>query len=227
MESAIESQAATDAQPPAYKGFRLSFGLGHLLTLMAGLGLGMAIMQPWKTWERPPAPVDYDVAVVSITEIDEGPTKGDPEQYIRQSLLGYYTPGVKPPTEPPLGKLLGTSCLSTIEGEAGVMEVSLSLPEGKKGAPDIFKIQVKPYSARGPIRTGITSEFSWLPNFTAPTEKTVTQKSGATELYELASQPSPDGKEKERIFLVLTPQDASKRQFTIKTAVSPPSPPQP
>lgn len=225
MESAIESQAVTESPPPAKK-FRLSFGLGHLLTLMAGLGLGMAIMQPWKNWERPPAPIDYDVAVVSITDIDEGPTKGDPEQYIRQTLLGYYSPGVKPPTEPPLGKLLGTSCLSTIEGEAGVMEVTLPLPESKKGTPHKFKIQVKPHSARSPIRTSITSEFSWLPGFTTPTEQIVTQKTGETEIYELA-KPSSTAKDRERVFLVLTPQDATKRQFTIKTAVSPPSPPQP
>jgi hypothetical protein len=219
MESEVDSQSAAESALPA-KRFRLSFGLGHLLTLMAGLGVGMAIMQPWKTWERPPAPVDYDVAVISITDLDEGPTKGDRENTIRKTLLEHFTPSDKTPGELPFGKLLGTSCLSTIEGEAGVMEVTLPLSEGQKAAPDNFKIQLKPYSARGPIRTGITSEFSWLPNFTAPTEKTVTQKSGATELYELASQPSPDGKEKERIFLVLTPQDATKRQFTIKPASS-------
>lgn len=233
MESVVESQTAAELAPTK-RGFRLSFGLGHLLTLMAGLGVGMAIMQPWKTWERPPAPVDYEVAVVSVPA-DFGKDMKGGEAVLQSRLLSEFGPSSKPAEKEAVdkllgtsslsGKLLGTSSLSTIEGEAGVMEVTIPLRAAQgRTSPDKFKIEVKPYSVRGKIRTGVTANFSWAPT-TSPEEHLVTQTSGATEIVELAqTSTSSESNEAVRIFLVITPQNAEKRQFTIQTAPASNSP---
>lgn len=194
---------------------RFSFGLGHLLTLMAGLGLGMAIMQPWKTWERRPAPVDYEIAVVSVPA-DRNDLKKGGDQAIIGLLQRWYGPDSVREGDDGIGKLLATSCISTIEGEAGAMEVTVPLRAAQgRTAPDTFKIELMPQIAKDSIQTTITANFSWS-GALKPTEHQVTQASGATDIVELAqTKESSESDAQVRIFLVLTPQNATKRQFAI------------
>lgn len=219
-----DSAAPVAETLPAKSRFRLSFGLGHLLTLMAGLGVGMALMQPWKSWERPPAPVDYEVSVVSVPVSAAKDEKGS-EQAVRDRLIKEFGPAAKTGEGELVGRLLGRSSLSTIVGEAGVMEVTLLGAAGGKTRPDNFKLEVKPHSVRGTtIYTGVMSNFSWAAKAT-PKEDVLTLESGGTEVFELAKIKESSGSDNDaRMFLVITPQNAEKRQFTIKSAPATPSP---
>lgn len=199
---------------------RFSFGLGHLLTLMAGLGLGMAIMQPWKTWERAPKPVDYDVAIVQVpVPKDDRPSKGG-DNLLYVQLRKWYGPDSTREGDDVIGKLLATSCISTVEGEAGAMEVTVPLRAAQgRTAPDTFKIELMPQFVKDSIQTTVTANFSWS-GALKPTEHQVTQASGATDIIELAqTKESSESDAPVRIFLVLTPHNAQNRQF----AVAPPA----
>jgi hypothetical protein len=215
--SMSDSGASVAETPLAKSRFRLSFGLGHLLTLMAGLGVGMAMMQPWKSWERPPAPVDYEVAVVSVPADSAKHLKGD-EKALYGQLSKEFGPAAKASEGELIGKLLGRSSLSTIVGESGVMEVTLPLAAAEgKTKPDNFKLEVKPHSVRGTtIYSGVKSTFSWAPSAT-PKENVLSLASGGTEVFELAKITESSASDRDvRMFLVITPQNAEKRQFTIQ-----------
>lgn len=100
-------------EPKPKPRFRPYFGLSQLLILIAGLAIGMTSVQPWRTWEKEPIAVEYEVKVVRFSKKTAPMELYPDDESIEKKVLEIFEGREVYRIAPPELTLLGSASLET------------------------------------------------------------------------------------------------------------------
>lgn len=190
---------------------RLFFSLSNLLILTAGLAIGMAAMQPWRTWEPDPIEVAYDVKVIRA-KLSPSQTSAERAKVLTE-IGAIFTPNKTTFAPKPANmELLGESTLSAMTKSEAAYELANASPGSDASKLDSFQIKLKPDKAEGQIVSLIEGRLYWanekpeLGKTSQWISSAFSVQPGATQVIELhLNSKSPQGKDGLRYFVVVTP----------------------
>lgn len=198
-------------EPKQKPRFQPYFSLSNLLILTAGLAIGMAAMQPWRTWEPDPTEVNYDIKIVRVTEA-RNLTAAQDAKLLTDLATIYASNKSGFVKASPNIKLLGNTTLRAMTKSEATYELASVSPSDDDPKLDSIQINLRPYKADAAIESIVEAKLYWKPEnpsfgktmqgFSRP----LSTSPGATEIVEVQlTSNRPSKNTNARYFVVVTP----------------------
>jgi hypothetical protein len=148
-------------EPKQKPRFRPYFGLSQLLILTAGLAIGMASVQPWRTWEKDPVAVEYEVKVVRFFS-KSAPKELYPDDVsIEKKVLEIFEGRGVIRVAPPEMTLVGSATLETATRAQTTFRIISPNPSSEASQLTGIQINLLPYDTTNSIKSLYESNLSW------------------------------------------------------------------